>query len=58
MSPCPVIPPTEPTPDMDMADIPMAPDTELEPAEYIELIETGIPKLGERPGMVAPIPAV
>ena len=43
---------------MDMADIPMAPDTELEPAEYIELIETGIPKLGERPGMVAPIPAV
>ena len=48
-----VIPPTEPTPDMDMAVIPM----ELEPAEYIEDIETGIPKLGESPGMAAPIPA-
>ena len=48
-----VMPPTVPTPDMDMAVIPM----ELEPAEYIEDIETGIPKLGERPGMAAPIPA-
>ena len=48
-----VIPPPVPTPDMDMAVIPM----ELEPAEYIEDIDTGIPKLGERPGMAAPIPA-
>lgn len=48
-----VMPPTEPTPDMDMAVIPM----ELEPAEYIEDIETGIPKLGESPGMPALIPA-
>ena len=48
-----VMPPTEPTPDMDIAVIPI----ELEPAEYIEDIETGIPKLGESPGMAAPIPA-
>ena len=43
-----VMPPTEATPDKDMAVIPM----ELEPAEYIEDIETGISKLAGSPARI------